>query len=65
MNNTVLVLNYTNQKCDGDKLLNIHKPKKVSEKALTRAIWHDIIIKLSDESTKQKEIRQYIKYLEN
>ena len=62
---SVLVLKYTKQKPLDDKLLNIHKLKKVSKKALTRALRHDIIIKLSDESTKQKEITRYKKYLEN
>ena len=62
---TFLVLKHTKQNPSEDKLLNFHKPKKVSEKALTRACWHDIIIKLSDESTKQKEINRYKKYLEN
>ena len=48
-----------------DKLLNINKLKKNPKKVLTQREWHDIIIKLSDESNKQKANGSYKKYLEN
>lgn len=46
-------------------MTKLENKRKISKKVLTQREWHDIIIKLSDESDKQKANDGYKKYLEN
>ena len=46
-------------------MTKLENKRKISKKVLTQREWHDIIIKLSDESGKQKVNDSYKKYLEN